>query len=281
MGNSASSQPDDTVGDILPGDIFDLNDSQFQCLWHEYPLTVEQVTQAARSIPKKSQAERSLTGLYSQEEESREAALAVRLCPLLPELATLRFRLVPSRLKEDRFWEATFILLKERLVEYNAARQYEDEPDTLVEENVNGDHNETNEASNNQDSSKPPVNSNANKKGPSGDLARLLKTKNARIAHLEQQVKELQDALAAVNGGDSNNKKIRKKHKGPWKMEKDSQEFLGYPDEVKESLRKEKQRRLQQVKDEMKFILDSDDVQHTNGEWECCGERKFHAACSM
>jgi len=67
-------------------------------------------------------------------------------------------------------------------------------------------------------------------------------------------------------------KKLQKhKHKGTWIVSKDTLEFLKYPAEAKQALRVEKQKRLTKVKEEMKFIIDSDDqLQDTNGYWDCC-----------
>ena len=300
MGNSASAQPDDTDG-CLPEDLFDLTDRQLKVLWENRPLSIHEIQQAARALkqttsPHKQQQQQSedespyLSGLYyfrdQGPEPSPESELAVGLCELLSELALLRFRLVPTRLKEGKFWIATLMLLKERLVEYNAAR--------YVENELEGDHEPAsnqlhNTAQTNGKSHKTTKATNASSNGSTSDHARQVQIQKVQIAKLQRQVQQLQAALAAASTSSSqqsdtstkSNTKSKSNHKGTWKMDPDSQEFLQYPDEVKDSLRKEKQRRLQQVHKEMKFILDSDEIHHTNGKWECCGEPKYHASCSM
>ena len=59
-------------------------------------------------------------------------------------------------------------------------------------------------------------------------------------------------------------------HTGTWMVSKDSLEFLALPAEAKLALRTEKQKRLKKVADEMNFILDSDTLDATHGQWDCC-----------
>ena len=70
-------------------------------------------------------------------------------------------------------------------------------------------------------------------------------------------------------------------HVGTWNMSKDSIEFLAFPSEAKESLRNEKQKRLLRVREEMAFILDSDDPQDSHGEWSCCHKTNYNATCGL
>jgi hypothetical protein len=62
-------------------------------------------------------------------------------------------------------------------------------------------------------------------------------------------------------------------------MDQDSIDFLSYPPELKDNLRSEKRKRLEEVKAQMRFILDSDDVQDSNGRWSCCGQTEYHPTC--
>ena len=66
----------------------------------------------------------------------------------------------------------------------------------------------------------------------------------------------------------------KKQHKGTWIVSKETLEFLQYPQEAKQALRVEKQKRLTRVQEEMKFIIDSDDhLQDTHGYWDCCQQQ--------
>ena len=209
----------------------------------------------------------------------REMDLAVRLLEI-PELSQIRFRLVPSRLKEDVFWQATFAWLKERVVEYNVKQQYLYETQEENESTPNGSHFNH-------------INQNGGSRRRNGDskieqytenLLKELQSKHEQIEALQQEIKELKQSMPQTPQCNGSNKPVSTptpRHTGSWMMDRDSQEFLNYPAEVKESLRREKQKRLAQVQDEMKFILDSDEIHHTTGRWQCCGETKYHAHCSM
>ena len=71
----------------------------------------------------------------------------------------------------------------------------------------------------------------------------------------------------------------RQQHTGEWILSKDSVEFLAFPSEAKEALRREKQKRLTTVANEMAFILDSDDPIDSRGEWSCCHKTDYSGDC--
>jgi len=296
MGNSASI-PKVNPTAPLPDDLFKLSDRHLKLLWEDRPLSLNEIQHAAKSLPTSSVAGSSedgdddvedpefLSGLHyfrnsiGDDEESPESKLAGRLCQVLNELALIRFRLVPTRVKEDKFWIATLMLLKDRLVEYNASRDpsykeilYSDGDDDAVVRQTNGK------------ATKTTVNGNSSR-----HLERQVQVQKVQIAKLERQIQKLEAALAAAsaNSGkpDTKSKPSKEKaaptHKGSWQIHPDSKEFLQYPEEVKQSLRAEKQRRLEQVRQEINFILDSDEIHHTNGKWDCCNEQSYHASCSM
>jgi hypothetical protein len=54
---------------------------------------------------------------------------------------------------------------------------------------------------------------------------------------------------------------------------------LEYLEELKENMHKEKKKRLDQVDKDMKFILDSDKLENTNGYWDCCGGTNYRTGC--
>ncbi len=66
-------------------------------------------------------------------------------------------------------------------------------------------------------------------------------------------------------------------HKGTWEMHRDCKDFLELDDHLKDNLRKEKQKRLDEVRSQMKFILDTDDIKDSYGKWSCCGEEEYTA----
>jgi hypothetical protein len=291
MGNSNSTPP--THDGKLPNDILMLSDFELKCLWHHAPLTVEQTKEASRAFVT---SPRRMKGFFQENERdqlSGEAKLAIRLNELLPGLAQLRFRLVPTKMKEDVFWQATLSLLKERLVDYNA--KYGHEPDDEAQEESPEKGDSTLETPTTPNSSNHSIPKNG-EIPTEREFVQQLNAKTLQIRKLKKQIKELQAKLEETTNANSNdttktekgesapNQNHHKKnagHTGKWNISHDSQEFLDYPEEVKQNLRNEKQKRLQQVHDEMKFILDSDDIQDTHGKWDCCGQTKYHAECSQ
>ncbi len=54
-------------------------------------------------------------------------------------------------------------------------------------------------------------------------------------------------------------------------------EFLKLDDHLKENLRKEKEKRINEVLSQMKFILDTDDLKDSYGKWSCCESEDYSA----
>lgn len=67
----------------------------------------------------------------------------------------------------------------------------------------------------------------------------------------------------------------KRPHKAAWEMHSDCKEFLKLDDHLKENLRKEKEKRLNEVRLQMKFILDTDDIKDSYGKWPCCGKEEY------
>ena len=66
-------------------------------------------------------------------------------------------------------------------------------------------------------------------------------------------------------------------HTGEWEVHPDCAEFMKLDDHLKDNLRQEKQKRLNEVLLQMKFILDTDDVKDSYGKWTCCGKEEYDA----
>ena len=67
------------------------------------------------------------------------------------------------------------------------------------------------------------------------------------------------------------------KHIGEWEVHPDCAEFMKLDDHLKDNLRQEKQKRLNEVLSQMKFILDTDDIKDSYGKWTCCGLTEYDA----
>lgn len=285
MGQSAS-QPTSTrkQKNGLEGkdDVTQLGNAELAMLAEMEPWTLEAVLQAATVVKSSSSTTSASSsaegieqpkGYYATEDESPEVDVAVRLNSISKPIAKLRFSLVPSKLKEPIFWEAIFYILKERLKEYNSnlpsTHTDVDTTEDLPQQKGNDDVTNTNGSINGAVSTKVGK--------MLGGKSSITNDKDLRILELEQQVAELQAALEKAGVTLTNNIPC---HKGAWIMDKDSKEFLEYPPEVKENMRREKQRRLKQVHQDMKFILDSDNVEDTHGKWACCGSTVYSSACT-
>ena len=67
-------------------------------------------------------------------------------------------------------------------------------------------------------------------------------------------------------------------HKGQWIMHPDCMEFMKLDDHLKQNLRSEKQKRINEVLSQMKFILDTDEMKDSYGRWSCCGSEEYNMA---
>ena len=72
----------------------------------------------------------------------------------------------------------------------------------------------------------------------------------------------------------------QRQHAGTWEMHQDCKEFMKLDDHLKDNLRAEKEKRLNEVKSQMKFILDTDDIKDSYGKWACCGKDQYDADCA-
>ena len=117
-------------------------------------------------------------------------------------------------------------------------------------------------------------------KGTVSRLGRSLEEAHARIAELEAELR----AARGVEGKGAPRAQteaqltgLRRDHRGHWVMDTDSTDFLALDDELKTNLRNEKARRLEEVQSSMRFILVTDDVSSSHGEWDCCSATEYGA----
>ena len=253
-------------------------------------------------------------GSYPDQSEDELTSLCFRILRVSPTMAKLRFRLVPTKLKEHVFWSALWTIL------YQTLQQQEDDAE---EQDINGnssnDITATTTPSNTQQRSfftspfspkngnnaTTANNDNADIDREFADFSRkraeeTIFTLRRTIEKQEWKIEELQKELENRNGGKGSQTESAAQttppavaalspkksassatnpHVGPWVMDSDSKDFLEYPEELKVNLRMEKQKRLQEVKEQMKFILDSDNIEDSQGSWKCCGQKEYNAVC--
>jgi hypothetical protein len=111
---------------------------------------------------------------------------------------------------------------------------------------------------------------------------------SAKLDKAEARIKELELALEAAykilreTKDESFEHPIEKKarHKGRWIIDKDCREFLSLDKDVKKQLREGKKKRIQDILNELRFILDTDDEREARGKWDCCGSSEYGVSCS-
>lgn len=114
------------------------------------------------------------------------------------------------------------------------------------------------------------------------ELRQTLARRDQEIARLHRQLNETKQKLAIMEATSCSYNVVMEEnktcdHKGKWIMDKDSLEFLALPKELKTNLRRERQKRLEEVRSTMKFILETDNVQDSHGSWDCCGQTSYNA----
>lgn len=171
-------------------------------------------------------------------------------------LKTLRFKMVPAKIKEAPFWNAVFYLLLS-----------EDEKDMLREKA------ETAISMNPQNCSL------VNDCIDAGANANVLFQNSQEIANLKQKLEDLKQKLIEAEAKAQGSSNLSTHHAN-WAKDKESLEFLSLDEEIKQKLRDGKQKRLQDVREQMQFILDSDDVKDSRGKWECCGQTTYDQPCT-
>jgi hypothetical protein len=291
MGTSASRPK---FGTSLQGkDLFQLKKSELRVLIDMHPWTKDEILLVTRSLKEKLATDgNSLPGFYSIEDDSPEIDLAVRINAVSKEVALLRFHMVPSRLKEPLFWKSVIVILKERLVEYNARHPLETDDEDEAEDLGANEPKKRNHVSKNTEpqASRTEASTTSTRSYADDDIMeeateeQLLclvegKAQEMEIAVLQRRVHELEHILKAHGIKVPQQHQCQHIHKGEWIMTKDSADFLMYPLELKENMRREKQKRLNQVQKDMKFILDTDDIADTDGHWACCGEKLYYSDC--
>jgi hypothetical protein len=291
MGTSASRLKS---GTSLQGkDLFQLKKSELRVLIDLHPWTKDEILLVTRSLKEKlANDDDSLPGFYSIEDDSPEIDLAVRINALSKEVALLRFHMVPSRLKEPLFWKSVIVMLKERFVEYNARHPLQvDDLDEAADLGGNDPKMPEHLSKNTEQKASRTESSTTSTRSYEDDAAMeetaeeqpldLVggKGQEMEITVLQHRIHELEHILKANGLKVPQHHQYRHIHKGEWLMTKDSADFLMYPLELKENMRREKQKRLNQVHKDMKFILDTDDIADTNGHWACCGETMYYSDC--
>lgn len=231
-------------------------------------------------------------GFYADDGHyATDVKVAMRILSASDHVRNLRFRLVPARLKEPIFWSSLLGILRygkgwvlvaeeERLAEHNLKHQQQE---ALVEQSSGTNDTNAEIAANETESLRRHI---RQRDAEVAQLRRALEACRAKIRSLEKEAANKAaeatkqgtvSAPAAPASASSASPLLptASAHKGKWIMDRDSQDFLALDEELKANLRGEKAKRLRDVREQMRFILDTDDVACSNGEWSCCKKKEY------
>ena len=108
-----------------------------------------------------------------------------------------------------------------------------------------------------------------------------IKRLKEKLASTEQALEKMKIEMLSMVKVSSIEKSVPSIHSGKWIMDKDSEEFLALGDDIKQQLREGKRKKMNELMEQMKFILDDDDISSTHGRWACCGKTAYRAdGCS-
>jgi hypothetical protein len=238
-----------------------------------------------------------------------------------PEIKSLRFKLVPSKISECHFWSSVFFILeyftpndlgmtetiipstKKKAISSSSTgssiittisnssgggsggKKGQDVTTAAVVSNVNAAIMNSKECNSNHRVYKIKIQQ-QNDELTSLRL-QLTKAKKEVLSFQQKQQKQQKQLVVddvTVTDTDTNeattitNTSINL-HAGKWSMSAESNEFISLDEEIKQKLRHGKQKRLHDVLEQMKFIMDSDDVKDSQGKWECCGQTVYDSPC--
>ena len=249
---------------------------------------------AATEPPAAATAGATSQGFYADDGHyAKDVKLAMRILSASDHVRHLRFRLVPARLKEPIFWSSLLGILRygkgwvlvaeeERLAEHNQKHHQQQETLVVVEQSSGTNDTNADIAANNETES---LRRHIRQRDVEvAQLRRALEASRAKIRSLEKEVANKAaeprkqgtvSAPAAASASSASPLPTASAHKGEWIMDRDSQDFLALDEELKANLRGEKAKRLREVREQMRFILDTDDVACSNGEWSCCKKKEY------
>jgi hypothetical protein len=278
MGQSASTniKPPTAKGKLAR--VRNLSDKDLQELCEL--ITADEVKIFAKTLKRSD----SVKGFYTEEQDSIETALAKRLLEVSKPLSQIRFKLVPSKMKENLFWKAVFGILEESAISLEGKAQlFQEDGELAIKKPVENGETKANRP---KDSSRSKLHrSQTATVTVVEELKIILEHREREITVLMQKLEKANKEIHRLSNISRSTPALPPaatgpQHKGEWIMEKDSLDFLEYPEELKENMRNEKKKRLEEVHNQMRFILDSDDIEDTFGEWSCCKSKSYNSVCT-
>lgn len=190
----------------------------------------------------------------SSDLEDSYMEIALYILSISPSVRNLRFKLVPSKLSEGKFWWILFDYIC-----HGSESRFEKDPKSIIE----------------------PSNYIKNDSSDE-DMETLVHRLKLQIKKQQEEIQKLRmtvDKLQA-NRNDGTTIVNEKSHAGKWIMDKEAIEFLSLEEEIKQQLREGKKKRMNEMNEQMKFILDSDHIKDSRGKWDCCGNIIYCSDCN-
>lgn len=216
--------------------------------------------------------------------------VALKILKISPDIKALRFKLVPAKLSEFKFWSAVFHILETYCPDdlgasetlfaalktnknKNAVQKQKVEAATKVTPMSDS----VNKMVESDDQTSGLTSSKFNGSTNNTDLQAIIKQKDEELSSLRLQLTKMKSDLLYLQE-QQRQTQSELHHPGKWILSPESKEFFSLDEDIKKKLRAGKQKRLDEVLEQMKFILDSDDVIDSNGQWNCCGQSLYDSA---
>ena len=201
-----------------------------------------------------------------------------------PTLSLWRYKLVPARISEYLFWRCLFLQLDAQHPDCIAYQQQALQLQQRQEQHAHerGSGTAAVYAQQPQTQTEPSTGTTT----ATAASEREIESLKLQILSLQQQITDLQSQLqqatsttqhplppAAVTttGAPSSI------HRGRWQPDKNTLEFFALDESLRSTLREQKERRLGEVRREMRWIVDGERVEDGPGRWECCGKEEWNS----
>ena len=210
-----------------------------------------------------------------------------------PTLSLWRYKLVPARISEYLFWRCLFSQLDAQHPDY---KSYEQQAQQQQQEQPTQQHHTS--GNNTAGSEYPPKSHSSTTTATTTPAAseREIESLKAQLLSLQQQITHLTTQLhhqqhhppptnitttTTTPGTTTATTTVpvspTSVHSGRWKPDKNTVEFFALDESLRSTLRAQKERRLEEVRREMRWIVDGERVEDGPGRWECCGKEDWQA----
>ena len=193
---------------------------------------------------------------------------------LLSSNATLslwRYKLVPARISEYLFWRCLFQQLDAQHPDYQT---YEQQAQQQQQQQEQQSHTYSQQ-------SQLQTESTAAASAATAATEREIESLKAQLASLQHHIADLTTQLHNQHNTHTQHTATDQStvsaHRGRWQPDKNTLEFFALDESLQSTLRQQKERRLDDVRREMRWIVDGDRVEDGPGRWECCGKEEWSA----